>query len=881
MLKDKLNKITPRELVKKFVIWTVVIIIFLDFATSTFMLIDMNKTLSEELNERGLALSRHIAEESAGPLLNNDTEYLSLIAENVKETEIDVRYVYITDSEDNVVVHTSDNAHGINVSQPPAADNNAVTEFKAPISGGSLGFIHVGMDRTSINEKLTKTTQILIVNILIAGALGFLMANIAGNYLTRPIRSLVKGAQEIGRGNLGYKIELSSTDEEIQTLSNAFNQMSSSLNKSITELRTSEEKYRNLVESSMDIIYRSDREGNRVFMNNAGYRILEAEPEEMIGQPWTKWVHPEDREKTFKKFTETIENGNDIVGFESRYVSKSGKVINVLHNVRAIRNEKGEIIGTQGIARDITMRKRAEEALQHRIEMEKLIGGISTRFINLSPDEIDSNMNHTLQKIGEFANVDRSYVFIFYDNTTKMDIIHEWCAEGIEPQIQNLKRLSVDDLPWFARRIKELETVYVPSVIDLPSEAKAEKEHFQMQDIRSLIIVPMVFGRFPIGFIGFDSVKKERTWMEDDVMLLKMVGEIFVNALEHKRVEESLKLFSEAVAEAPDGIQIADLTGHIIYSNRAVEEIYGFSPAEFEGKHISEMNIDPEFVSRVILPSIKETGRWVGELMVKHKTGGTFPILLTTSTVKNNKGEPIAIIEIIKDITYLKEKEKLEMKLLQADKLATIGQLAAGIAHEINNPLGNISLYAQMLLKKTQDENIKGKLIVINDETNRAAHIVKGLLDFARQSEPKLSRIDINKKIDKVLSILNLQLKDIKVKTLLEPLPPVLADGGQIQQVIINLLTNSIQSIAQNGEIMIKTTSKQDHVEISIADNGCGIPRKNLDKIFDPFFTTKEQGKGTGLGLSVCYGIIKRHNGSVEVESEVGKGTTFTIKLPV
>ncbi|WP_143311588.1 PAS domain S-box protein, partial [Candidatus Methanoperedens nitratireducens] len=794
MLKDKLkltlNKMIGGELVKKFVTWTVVIIIFLDFATSIFMLVDMNKTLSEELNERGLALSRHIAEETAGPLLNNDTRYLSLIAENVKETEIDVRYVYITDFEDNIVVNTFGNAYGINISQLPSADNNAITDFKAPIPGGSAGFVHVGMDRTSINKKLTRTTQIMIVNILIVGALGFMMAYIAGNYLTRPIRSLVKGAHEIGRGNLGYKIETSSTDEEIKTLSNAFNQMSSSLNKSITELRTSEEKYRNLVESSMDIIYSSDKEGNRVFMNNAGYRILEAEPEEMIGQPWTKWVHPEDREKTFKKFTEMIENGNDIVGFESRYVSKSGKVINVLHNVRAIRNETGEIIGTQGIARDITMRKRAEEALQHRIEMEKLIGGISTRFINLSPDEIDSNMNYTLQKIGDFANVDRSYVFIFYDNRAKMDIIHEWCAEGIEPQIQNLKRLSVDDFPWFARRINELETVYVPSVIDLPSEAKAEKEHFQMQDIKSLIIVPMVFGRTPIGFIGFDSVKKERTWMEDDVMLLKMVGEIFVNALEHKRVEESLKLFSEAVEEAPDGIQIADLSGHIIYSNRAVEEIYGFSSAEFKGKHISEMNVDPEFASRVILPGIKETGRWVGELMVKHKTGGIFPILLTTSTVKNNKGEPIAIIEIIKDITYLKEKEKLEMKLLQADKLATIGQLAAGIAHEINNPLGNISLYAQMLLKKTQDENTKAKLMVIDDETNRAAHIVKGLLDFARQSEPKLSRIDINKKIGKVLSILNLQLNNIKVTTDLGPLPSILADRGQIQQVIINLLTN-------------------------------------------------------------------------------------------
>ena len=225
----------------------------------------------------------------------------------------------------------------------------------------------------------------------------------------------------------------------------------------------------------------------------------------------------------------------------------------------------------------------------------------------------------------------------------------------------------------------------------------------------------------------------------------------------------------------------------------------------------------------------------------------------------------------------LKESEK---QLLQSDKLATIGQLAAGVAHEINNPLGNISLYTQMLLKKTEDKNTEDKLKVINDEANRAAKIVKGLLDFARQSDPKLSPVDINKEIEKVLNIMNPQLKDIKADAILSPLPSILADSGQIQQVIMNLLANSIQAITENGEIIVKTNASKDHIEIGISDNGCGIPGENLDKIFDPFFTTKEQGKGTGLGLSICYGVVKTHKGSIDVKSEVGKGTTFTIKLP-
>ncbi len=350
---------------------------------------------------------------------------------------------------------------------------------------------------------------------------------------------------------------------------------------------------------------------------------------------------------------------------------------------------------------------------------------------------------------------------------------------------------------------------------------------------------------------------------------------------ERKKVEHNLKMFAMALDEAPDGFQIVDMDGHIVYYNKKVEKIFGYPPEELKGKHVNILNEDHEFAEKVIIPTLKKTGRWIGEVTGIHKNGRTFPVLLNTSVFRDDSGKPRALVGIIRDLTEQKEIEQLEKQLLQADKLATIGQLASGVAHEINNPLGNISLYAQMLLKKTEDDSARNKLNIINDEANRAAHIVKGLLDFARPSEPIMSPTDINGEISKILSLLGHELKNIKVNTILPQLPLIDCDPGQISQVIMNILTNSIQAITENGNITIETKVENNNVEIIITDNGGGIPEENLNKIFDPFFTTKKPGEGTGLGLSISYGIIKSHNGSIDVKSEVGKGTTFIIKLPI
>jgi len=230
----------------------------------------------------------------------------------------------------------------------------------------------------------------------------------------------------------------------------------------------------------------------------------------------------------------------------------------------------------------------------------------------------------------------------------------------------------------------------------------------------------------------------------------------------------------------------------------------------------------------------------------------------------------------------------VQRQLYQSDKLASLGRLTSGIAHEINNPLTGVLSYSSILLKrKDLPPEVKKDLEVIVRESKRCREIVKRLLDFARQEPPKKSNVNMNEVITRTISLLsnefNLKNISVQIKSAGD-LPTIRADANQMQQVLINLLVNAADAIGkEGGEIHVATNRGQkdgrEYIIVKVTDFGCGIPQENLAKIFDPFYSTKGQ-KGTGLGLAVVWGIIEKHNGKIEVASEVGKGTTFTLYLP-
>lgn len=236
------------------------------------------------------------------------------------------------------------------------------------------------------------------------------------------------------------------------------------------------------------------------------------------------------------------------------------------------------------------------------------------------------------------------------------------------------------------------------------------------------------------------------------------------------------------------------------------------------------------------------------------------------------------------NIETRKRIEQQTRHLVQTEKLTSLGQLAAGIAHEINNPLTNASLGIQTLKLKLKASNNVNEMVerldAVERNIDRASSIARELLQFSRQRESELGPLNMNRIIQGALTLLHYKLKNISVRQDLAEVPEVMGDASKLEQVFINVLSNAVEAMPYGGDIFIKTTRSDSGVRVRIEDTGGGIPEENLSRVFDPFFTTKEPGTGTGLGLSICYGIIKDHHGTLDVSSVAKKGTTVTITIP-
>ena len=283
---------------------------------------------------------------------------------------------------------------------------------------------------------------------------------------------------------------------------------------------------------------------------------------------------------------------------------------------------------------------------------------------------------------------------------------------------------------------------------------------------------------------------------------------------------------------------------------------------------------------------LKQSDSVIWESEYRRNDGRVIPVEVLISFIQlTDKGYYWAFV---RDNSYreqaLAREKQLQSELNLSGRLASVGELAAGVAHEINNPLTGIIGFSERLLRKCTDEKISTDLKRIHSEAQRAAKVVQNLLTFARQREPHKEPVDINEILTKSLELREYELKQqgIQVTTHLAELPCLLADYYQLEQVFVNLIINAEQAIVNAGKgdkLLITSGEVGGYIVVTVADNGPGIKPGDLDKIFNPFFTTRSDHGGTGLGLSICHGIVQEHKGRISVNSEPGEGTTFTISL--
>ncbi|PID56950.1 MAG: hypothetical protein CR986_09740 [Ignavibacteriae bacterium] len=351
-----------------------------------------------------------------------------------------------------------------------------------------------------------------------------------------------------------------------------------------------------------------------------------------------------------------------------------------------------------------------------------------------------------------------------------------------------------------------------------------------------------------------------------------------------KNTDINYKYLQNVIQNLDLAIIAIDKNEKFVAWNNGAEKIFGYKIEEIIGKDAAILlPNEKKYLSELenIVKEVKLKG-YVKSIETERKTKSqkVIPVQLNVAKLPGDNNEYMGRTIVFTDVT---EVRKLQQQIDQSEKLAVIGQLAAGVAHEIGNPLASISSIVQILQRRTSDQFTSNQLINVKDNINRISKIVRELVDLSRPPGHDMIKTQINEVIKTAVGIVKYdkRVKKVDFKTnLSNNLPMINTVPDQLIQVFINILINALDAINGRGSIKVKSFNTSQNIIISISDNGIGIEQNLIDRIFDPFFTTKQVGKGTGLGLSVSYGIIKKINGEIKVKSELGKGSEFIIQIP-
>lgn len=737
------------------------------------------------------------------------------------------------------------------------------------------------------------------------------------------------------------------------------------------ELRKRMDEFNTLFNALPGAAFCKDARGVYVMANSATCERAGMTPEELVGKRDHEVFPKHLADKFVRDDAELLSGARTSLDSEDVFEYPDRTIISATRKVAVVHGD-GTIGGIIGLSIDMSDTKRIEEELRQSNALQRVIMELAIGFVNIPLEEMDQGILNALTMVGEFAKVDRSYLFAYDFESRVMNNTHEWCAPGISPEKDNLQGVPTELLPEWVNAHLRNELIHVPDVLAMPADAPL-RQILEAQDIRTLITLPLVHGSRCFGFVGFDAVRESKTWTETEISLLKVMAGLLTNAelrrLYEKALHEAKGFAEEAYREIEQRIRertmelaqanaqlheemserlralrdlnliqdaisailiVVDGQGLVFRWSAAAHKAFGLAAAEAEGLPFMELPIAWDWESvRHGVEHCRETGTVFKAASVRYDRadGSAACLVLTVSPLLAEDQVQSGYLVLGEDITEVK---MLEARLSQAAKLEAIGQLAAGIAHEINTPTQFVSDSVTFLQDVFEDMDrvvvsveglcaeAEGAQVSaldrvcpilseidmdfvrpevprtferIFDGIQRISSIVQAMNRFSHARGVGKKLVNVNEIIENTLVISRNEWKYVAdVETDFDPdLSAVYGLADEIGQVFLNIVINAAHAIADKvagtdgkGHIFISTRKLGDCLETRITDTGAGIPKDVGDKVFNLFFTTKELGKGTGQGLAIAYDIVvNKHGGLITYTSESGIGTTFIVQLPL
>jgi len=672
------------------------------------------------------------------------------------------------------------------------------------------------------------------------------------------------------------------------------------------QLHRSEERYRSMVEDQIDFVVRITPDGTHTFVNAAVCKHLGRSAEELYRSSVFDFIHPNDHELVRQKLAKLTPD-SPMSSDEHRVQLPNGKVYWHEWIDRAMFDQDGGVLEYQSVGRDITERKLAEQELEYRQQLETLSLSLSTQFINLNLDQLPAKLNDALHRVGEFTQVDRTYIYLIEETGETAELTYEWCRAGVSPHSEGLRSLRISDYPWAVALLEKGELLHIPNHEALPPGTDELRDMLTLDQIESFILVPMLSDGKLIGHLGFSNSHHRQTWSEESIGLLRIIGEVFVNALLRKKSEQALTLSEERMRLTVDAVADGFFDWNIATGELFVSDVWLSTRKLSLGDNRRHIDLWRSAIHTDCLANVESvlqahlSGR-TDSFSCEYRTrdgDGTWRWSLGLGRVieRDDSGAPLRMVGVDRDVTSeVASRERLaetESQMAHLARVATMGEIVAGIAHEVNQPLHAAATFATACSTALESGDPEGpqraaKMVrKISAQMTRAASIIKRLREFTRPQSVQMNRFDTNGLIRESAELLAHEARKRQLRVAFDfdaSIPLVVGDRVRIQQVVVNLIRNAYESIElvdpDNAAITVKSRLTEEGARVEVVDNGAGLPDgEKVEQLFDAFATTKNDGMGMGLAISRT--IIQNHHGRIWGSPNADRGMTFGFVLPL